>query len=668
MDTTVGKNNSVSFNLQPTSFELEEFVVEANPISYSTVVGQQASVIRINNRIANFLPGNSDNAVFTLMKLHPGVTASGEQTSELNIRGSYPGHSKLTYDGFTIFGLNNFKDNISPINPLLAKDISITKSNQDAEYGNIIGGLVKITGIEGNKRRNAYEICIDNMTFNGVVSVPIKDNSSLLFSTRQTYYNLYHDENVDKFKNANNSTINSIEIHPKYNFSDYNLKYSAKTSQGDHYYISSMFSNDRYSYNVQDEDPRKIFVLSNKQTNRQYGVSGVYNLAWKNGNTTKLNISNSGKKFHYSDNNSVKSKRLNLGTKKIRTIANSIYELKSQVVHNFNINKHYSLKIGVDLNYNWLRFNEDTVNTNLINLEENVQTTTGFVHSNFNLTNKLSFGAGTRFEYYSGTETVYFQPRFRVLYNLNEFINFNFSYGLHNQFVSKHSLIDESGNVINFWKSSDGVNYKVLSSNQFSTAISFIYDGLVLNFEPYYSTIGEVTKVVKDKRTTKYTQYIGDSKSFGIDLYAKKTFDKHYLMLGYSFSNVQERFDELRKGNYFPAPQNQKHEIKAVGLYSLNPFFISANYIFGSGFPNSKNYKSEDDSVEKQYSRFDIAFTYKLNWNKIDFETGVSILNLFNTENIRYQNNIEYANGNGKIQLKAESTPFTPLMFFKMKF
>ena len=57
----------------------------------------------------------------------PGILASGESTNDLVIWGSYAGHSQVLFDGFTIFGLKNFNDNISSFNPLMAKDIEVMK-------------------------------------------------------------------------------------------------------------------------------------------------------------------------------------------------------------------------------------------------------------------------------------------------------------------------------------------------------------------------------------------------------------------------------------------------------------------------------------------------------------------------------------------------------------
>ena len=60
------------------------------------------------------------------------------------------------FDGFTIFGLKNFNDNISSFNPLMVKDIEVHKGGFDAAYGERVGGIVNITGKNGNFNKPSF--------------------------------------------------------------------------------------------------------------------------------------------------------------------------------------------------------------------------------------------------------------------------------------------------------------------------------------------------------------------------------------------------------------------------------------------------------------------------------------------------------------------------------
>lgn len=57
----------------------------------------------------------------------PGVRVSGEPSDDLIVWDSGISESGIVYDGFTIFGLKNFNDNISSVNPFMVKDIRLMK-------------------------------------------------------------------------------------------------------------------------------------------------------------------------------------------------------------------------------------------------------------------------------------------------------------------------------------------------------------------------------------------------------------------------------------------------------------------------------------------------------------------------------------------------------------
>ena len=141
LDTVLTAATGLKIPLYPSSIGLSEVVIRNKKIERSTQIGDKPGVMKVNHKIANFLPGYGDNSVFNLLRLMPGITASGEQTNDLLIWGSYAGQSQVLFDGFTIYGLKNFNDNISAFNPLLAKDIEVMKGGYDARFGERVGVL-----------------------------------------------------------------------------------------------------------------------------------------------------------------------------------------------------------------------------------------------------------------------------------------------------------------------------------------------------------------------------------------------------------------------------------------------------------------------------------------------------------------------------------------------
>lgn len=146
LDTVVVAGIYHRFYLIPSVIGLREIVIKDRSFDKSTHIGNKAGVIKVNHQIANYLPGSGDNSVFTILRLMPGILASSEQSNGLIIWGSYEGHSQILFDGFTIWGLKSFNDEINAVNPLIAKEIEVLKGGYDAGHGGRIGGIVNISG------------------------------------------------------------------------------------------------------------------------------------------------------------------------------------------------------------------------------------------------------------------------------------------------------------------------------------------------------------------------------------------------------------------------------------------------------------------------------------------------------------------------------------------
>ncbi len=179
-DTLFTSSLKHKFLLNPAVKELGEIKVEGFTVERSTLIGEAAGKMKINHTIAPYLPGFGDNSIYNVLRLMPGVLASGEQSSDLLVWGSYEGQTKLEFDGFTLFGLKNYNDNIGVVNPLLIQNIVVSKGGYNATYDDRVGGIIEITGIKGNLGKPALTVNLNNSTINSLVEIPIGKKSTLL--------------------------------------------------------------------------------------------------------------------------------------------------------------------------------------------------------------------------------------------------------------------------------------------------------------------------------------------------------------------------------------------------------------------------------------------------------------------------------------------------------
>jgi hypothetical protein len=184
--------------------------------------------------------------------------------------------------------------------------------------------------------------------------------------------------------------------------------------------------------------------------------------------------------------------------------------------------------------------------------------------------------------------------------------------------------------------------------------------GFELKSEAFFKTISGLARFVSDGNTGDLVFIQGEGRTYGIDIYAKQSFGKHAFWAAYTLSKTEERFSFSEDKNFHPAPHDQRHEVKTAALFNFSPFYLSANYVFGSGIPNPSFTENST-----RYSRLDVAALYKINFQKMSVETGISILNVLDQQNVRYDNFSAFPQSPNS---KLVATPFSPTVFLNLTF
>lgn len=678
IDTVFMPGANRNILLTPSVIGLSEIVIKDKKVELSTQIGIQAGVEKLNHKIANFLPGYGDNSVFNLLRLQPGILASGEQTNELIIWGSYEGHSKVDFDGFTMYALKNFNDNISTFNPLMAKDIEVLKGGYDARYGERVGGIVNINGKNGSKDKVSFNLVANNMTLNGLIEIPVQQKTgALVIAFRHTYYNLYNPSDMNFLirKNNDSDSTNDVDVNivPDYRFSDLNIKYSQQFSENDQFYISLYLGGDKFSYGI--EEPVKFAVID-KQTseqNTQLGSSVFYEKSWKNGNTSNLTMSLSNLSSNYFDDLILTSP----GGEVLDTLTdidsrNNIQEFTLETENRFSLNQTHTLEFGLGIKTNSVNLDEDTFAVNRALIEAQASRIIGYMQDVMNIGKNLSLKTGFRFTYAFNLNKAYLEPRISLSVKSGNFWRFNLAWGMYNQFITKTSIVDDLGNYRYLWAICNNEDIPVLQGHHFVIGTSYNRKRFTLSIETYYKTTTGLTRFVSfpNKEVEEVSE--GHGFSLGIDFMVKTDFRRHSIWLSYSLSKTLEKFDYFNYFNYddyIRAPQDQTHELKLAALFNWDPFYLSGNYVFGSGFPYGNTAPNSSNETDYRYSRLDVSFVYKFLDRRWKGEVGLSILNLLNTQNIKYSNFERIpAYMTNTINIYAEAIPFTPTLYVKIGF
>jgi hypothetical protein len=606
------------------------------------------------------------------LRLQPGILAAGEQSADLIIWGSYEGQSQFIYDGFTLYGMKNFNDNISAVNPYMAKDIKVMKGGFGAEYGERVGGIIDITGIDGNRLSPSVQLCINNMTLNGLVSVPFRKKSALVMAYRQTYYDLYNPLEFSTTGSGYGRGRQSGEradyyIIPDYLFRDANLKFSGQNKRGN-YYVSLYGGNDNFSYAFDEENQQQDITLDFTEKNYQTGGTGFYGLRWKDKNTSNLTISFSSLQTDRDYEEEITrnaGNHQNFSSINEQTVS-GINEINSRNDNILVLSERNTLEAGLGLIYYFTSLKQGTVQDITSETYDNLYVPYFYLQDHITLFEKLIIKPGIRTDIHSISKKVLIQPRLSVVYRINDFLKLNSVVGMYNQFVAKNVILDTSGNYQLNWSICDNDEVSILGSQSASMGISYNRNNFTVSLEGYLKRTSGITRYLEYAATT--FRYLGDAKTKGLDLFIKKEFRNQTIWASYTLSKTVEHFSYFPTDEYMPAMHDQRHELKLAGLARIKSLHFSSSWVFGSGFPDP-DLLPDAVNYSDYYSRLDVSAIYNFHIRKIQLDAGISVLNLLNRDNIRYSNYTRIPTDEiNTISLYAEAVPITPTLFLKLYF
>lgn len=662
LDTLLLPGISHKLHLTPSVYKLHEIVVKEQRLDRSTQIGNAAGAMKINHQIANFLPGSGDNSIFTLLRLMPGILASSEQSNGLMIWGAYEGHSQILLDGFTIWGLKSFNDDIEAVNPLIAKNIEVFKGGYDVSYGDRVGGIVRIEGKSGNTVKPSFDLNLNNVTLNGMAELPLGRNSALLLSFRQTYFNLYDDVIPSNNKNQIISkSLIDYTVYPDYAYRDGNIKFTTRNKRGDLFYISLMRGNDQFKYTINPElELTKVSRLKSEE-NDQYGGSAFGSHHWKGRSVT--NFTTSWSSFASSLIDRQTRTRLNniVLTSRDDLTKNKISEFNFRVDHHLPLTLSHSLESGIGFEKNGVLLSADSSGINYTDIQTDVARVNSYLLDRITLFKGAEIKVGVRADYPFDLSKVYIQPRISSSVKVGNDWQINGAWGIYNQFVTKASVVDNLGNYRYFWTASDNQNVPVLRANHWVVGSAYQHRNFTISLEGYLRHTDGITQSISVGQRFRDLMYIGEGRSYGLDMFMKKEYRGQSMWLSYSLSKTEEKYPFVFNPDYRSAPQDQRHELKAALLLNFKPFNFSANYVFGSGFPLNSGTLLKPSITHPNYNRLDVALNYLFRIKSVSGQAGISILNLLDAQNIRYSNFEQVpVDQSTSLNIYSEAIPFSP--------
>jgi len=203
-------------------------------------------------------------------------------------------------------------------------------------------------------------------------------------------------------------------------------------------------------------------------------------------------------------------------------------------------------------------------------------------------------------------------------------------------------------------------NNMFLSSKHYLAGLAYSRNGWLLSFEGFLKQrMNHNEKIFTNNET-----YTPVNSLWGADVYLKKEWRKQTFFCSYSIENEE----------YSPVisrtpPKRVGQEIKSGVIVSINSFHFSTTYIYSAGFSSqTTEYWGNDNFpvVDEPYSRFDLSLNYRLQKKNFKIQAGASLLNVFDTNNIKYSYRISDQYNVFNVYVKA--APRTPIVFLEINF
>jgi hypothetical protein len=672
-----GKNNNIQLSSKPINLNGISITSENNEINRS-IVGDEAGKININPAIVGNLPGFGDNSILNYLRLMPGIQASLESSEQFLIRGSYPGQNLMIFDGIKLFNSWHFLEHIGMINPLLIKDIKLNKSGFDASHGESTASLLSVSGIRGNQSQPSYTFNMNTTTINILTEQPITKNSVLLLGIRRTYYNYLKKysnesmgfENLTELDNSNNnmsgSNLKNIAIlektvMPEYGFSDINLKYSGYTRDNSSYFINLFYASDFLKSEEENTYSQNLFLVNSVSNTHNYGVSAFYGKTFNSGLRLNTQLS-----FSRAENLSyTKQKSITIDTTFLNKheLKSCIYELSVQTKGIYALNPNNTLQFGGCFLYGESRFNNQNTPSNFQDDSKSINLTF-FVQEYYEISRHLILKTGMRGDFHVSSGNFIFEPRISISFKVGDHWKLTARSGLYHQYSIKIPINYTYGNLNSYWRFADHNTYQPFKS--FQNTIGWLYkkNNLVFSTEFFYNK----SKNLLENQSFFFepTLNIIDVRSYGMDIFIKNDFGNFDGWITYSLMKTEENKSNLK--NYTTSPYERRHEIKLAAVYNFTGLSFSATYVYGIN-PSNNITLTNLSGGHHVYNRFDISGTYHFTKGIIRGKIGLSLMNVFNTKNIRFNQYIKnYTGSSDFLNYQYQSLPRTLGIFLKINF
>ncbi len=581
------KDKVQEIELVPQATQLQEVVISSkkNDITQTLPGVQKISMNEIKSVPVLF--GEKD--VLKTIQLLPGVKSAGEGSSGFFVRGGAADQNLILLDEATVYNASHLLGFFSTFNSDAIKDVTLYKGDMPAQYGGRLSSLLDIRMNDGNDKEyrvsGGLGLISSRLNFEGPI---VKNKGSFMLSGRRTYADLFlklsHDSDV------NQSILYFYDLNAKanYQFNENNRVYlsgyfgkddlgyghqfgiqwgnSTATLRWNHIFNNKLFSNtsfiySNYNYNISiNQTTNKLFILSQIKD-----LSVKEDLQYYAGSKNKMNFGFTGTRHIFTPGN-------------FKTSASSSY-------NSLILPDKYAFDAAVYVADEWSVNEKLKINSGLrISAFAMVGPGDFYTYdSSGNIKNTQTYASGKIVKSYFNA-----QPRFAATLLLNDFSSVKASYSRNVQ--NLHLLSNSTGsNPTDLWiPSSNNVKPEIADQlsagyyrnfgNRFAFSAEVYYKSLQNQIDYKNGALLVANQLVESQLV------FGKGRAYGLEVYLKKKYGKLNGWISYTLSRTERRIVGVNDNKWYPATQDQTHNLAIVAIYQLNKkWTFSSDFVFNTG-------------------------------------------------------------------------------------
>ncbi len=539
----------------------------------------QMGIERFGVKTLNKIPtafGEGDvlKAVLTL----PGVKSVGEASSGFNVRGGSSDQNLILFNENTIYNPTHMFGIFSSFNPDIVDNVELFKSSIPVEYGGRVSSVLNVRTKEGDFQKWKGSAGIGLLTSRIHLEGPLaKGKTSVVAGARTTY----SDWLLGLIPENSEFSGGSAQ------FSDANLGINHRFNADNSIQATGYFAKDKF-----------VFGQDTTFNYTNYNASLIFKHRSSDGGS--LNISAGYDHF----DNLVAVYGWPSGAYDVSTYIRQAFlkgNRKKPIndAHTIGYGVHvigYGLDPGIQRPYGEMSMVRARQLDREYALEPSV-----FLSDSWTLNEKLSFEGGARLNgfYALGPKAFYMGPEFRLSGKYAFADNFSLKGGFNTMRQNIHLISNTSSiSPMDTWKLSDAT-IKPTRGWQSAAGVYWtdLGTGIDLSAEAYYKETANHLDY-KAGAVLSMNEHLADdlvpvrSRSYGIELMAKKTTGKLTGWLSYSYSRAlfREMFDRgaetIAHGDWYNAPYDKPHELKLVSNFAItHRYSISVNMDYSTGRP-----------------------------------------------------------------------------------